>query len=269
MVGQLDVSYEGTLAQWEAALHRRSLLPDALAAVRLNKSPLWTLQTGRFTSSVPGDILLLNEKSLLTLVMGFGVDGSRTVWDARGVWWNQDDRRDAAVGLWRRTRPPATAKLELRNGFDSIRSRRPPYDGITRSRDRRDGLRLDGDRRSRQSSGKVSSDIEYGLSLHLVGYPSLFQADRSLRRLAEATHVIEHGLGQDVAATSNTSPLDQTFAILESQMRAKVDETNARMGKDLRGKSLADDMHDLLQQMKSDVAMMHSSEGSQETDSIS
>jgi protein TonB len=264
MVGQLDVSYEGTLAQWETALHRRSLLPDTLAAVGLSKSPLWTLQTGRFTSSVPSDILLLNEKSLLTLVMGFGVDGNHTVWDARGVWWHQDDRRDAAVGLWRRERPPATAKLELRNGFESIRSRRPPYDGtFVRKTAETVSASMVIDVPGK-APGTVSSDIEYGLSLHLVGYPSLFEADRSLRRLAEATHVIEHGLGHDVVATKETSPLDQAFAILESQMRAKVDETNARIGKDLRGKSLEDDMHDLLQQMKSDVAMTPSSEGSRE-----
>jgi serine protease Do len=264
MVGQLDVSYEGTLAQWEAALRRRSLLPDTLAAVGLSKSPLWTLQTGRFTSSVPSDILLLNEKSLLTLVMGFGVDGNHTVWDARGVWWHQDDRRDAAVGLWRRERPPATAKLELRNGFESIRSRRPPYDGtFVRKTAETVSASMVIDVPGK-APGTVSSDIEYGLSLHLVGYPSLFEADRSLRRLAEATHVIEHGLGHDVVATKETSPLDQAFAILESQMRAKVDETNARIGKDLRGKSLEDDMHDLLQQMKSDVAMTPSSEGSRE-----
>jgi serine protease Do len=264
MVGQLDVSYEGTLAQWEAALRRRSLLPDTLAAVRLNRSPLWTLQTGRFTSSVPSDILLLNEKSLLTLVMGFGVDGNHAVWDARGVLWNQDDRRDAAAGLWRRTRPPATAKLELRNGFDSIRSRRPPYDGtfVRESAETVSAsivIDVPG-----KAPGTVSSDIEYGLSLHLVGYPSLVQADQSLRRLAEATRVTENGLGQDVAATKETGPLDLAFAMLESQMRAKVDEINARIGKDLRGKSFEDDIHDFLQQIKSDVGTMQSSEGSRE-----
>jgi serine protease Do len=264
MVGQLDVSYEGTLAQWDAALRRRSLLPDALAAVRLNKSPLWTLQTGRFTSSVPSDILHLDEKSLLTLVMGFGVGGNRTVWDARGVWWNQDDRRDAALGLWRRTRPPATAKLELRNSFDSIRSRRPPYDGtfiretaetVSASR----VIDVPG-----KAPGTVSSDIEYGLTFHLVGYPSLFEAEGYLRRLAEATHVIEHGLGQDIAATSEKSPLDQAFAMLESQMRVKVAEISAKIGKDLRGKSVEDDMLELLQQVKRDVATMGSSEASRE-----
>jgi len=266
MVGQMDVSYDGTLAQWQAAIHRRSLLPSSLATVHLENSPLWTLQTERFTSSVPANVLALSEKSLMTLVMGFMVEGARTAWVPQGVWWNQDDRRDAAVGLWRRARPPASAKLELRNGFDSIRSRRSPYDG-TFIRETAETLSasmvLDV---PGSTPGTVSSDLEYGLTLHMVGFPSLMEADESLRRVGAATHVTEHGLGQDVAATKETTPLDQAFAMLESRLKAESDGINAKIGKDLRGRFIADDLRDLLQQMKSDAASMHSSGLSQESE---
>ncbi|HTV98398.1 MAG TPA: TonB family protein [Steroidobacteraceae bacterium] len=257
MAGQLDASYEGTLAQWQAALRRSALLPQALAGVRLDPGPLWTLHARRFTSSVPAEVLALNDRSPMTLVMGFMKDGARTVWDAQGVWWNQDDRRDAAVGIWRRARPPAGARLELRNGFEGIRARRAPYDG-TFLRETAETLSasmiLDVPGRS---AGSVSSDLEYGITLHLLGYPSLMDADRSLKRVAQMTHLLEKGVGADVAATRQASPLDQAFATLESQLMAKADDPGAGLGKDLRGKSLADDVHDLVQQMKSDMAAMH------------
>jgi hypothetical protein len=101
LTGQFDVSYRGTLSQWRAALGRRSLLPTALSQIKLDKSAAWTLQTPRFVSSVPANVLALTDQSPLTLIMGFMHDGSQTLWDIQGVVWHQNERKDAA----RRTAP--------------------------------------------------------------------------------------------------------------------------------------------------------------------
>src|SRR5258708_2244165 len=90
--GQFDVSYRGTLAQWSAALHRTSLLPMALSAVKLDKSPVWRLQTPRFVSSIPANLLELNDKSPLVLPMVFMNDGPKTVSEIQGAWWDSDQR---------------------------------------------------------------------------------------------------------------------------------------------------------------------------------
>ncbi len=122
LAAQVDVSYRGNLTQWRSALRRHPLLPSALAQVSLEKTSGWTLQTPRFATSIGPDVLSLTDKSPLNLIMGFMNDGPRTVWDVQGVRWDQDDRKDVAVELWRTMRPPGGIKSDLRNRFDSIRS---------------------------------------------------------------------------------------------------------------------------------------------------
>lgn len=257
MAGQIDVSYDGTVSQWQAALRRRALLPDALASVKLDTPAPWTLQTKHFTSSVPTEVLTLSDKSLLTLVMGFTSAGGRADWDVQGAWWYQSDRRDAAVGVWRRARPPSDAKLELRNDFDGVRERRAPYDGSL-SRETPETLSatrvLDV---PGSAPGTVSSDLAYGLTLQLLGYPSLLEVEKSLTQLAAATRLSERGVGEDVAPRAALSPLDQQFSALEGEMLAKVAEVTALVGKDLRGRTISDDVHDLLEQMKTQLASLH------------
>jgi serine protease Do len=202
---QVDVSFRGNLAQWQAALHRRALLPAALAQVKLDKSSVWTLQTPRFTSAIGPQTLALTEQSPLTLTMGFVQDGSQTVWDVLGVRWDQDRRKDAAAEVWRRMQPPSEVKLELRNRFDSIRHRRNPFDGSL-NRDTADiysassVLDVPGKR-----AGAVSSDLKYGVTIHLVGRPSAADATAALSRITDSTHVLEHGVGEDLAPEQKQS----------------------------------------------------------------
>ena len=195
LAGQMDVSYRGTLAQWQAALRRRSWLPAALSQVKLDKADGWTLRAPRFVSEVPANVLQLTEKSLLTMTMGFMNDGAKTVWDIQGVRWDQDNRKEAGVELWRRAQPPMDAKLELRNRFDSIREHRSPYDG-TLSRDA--GQTYSAStviNVPSQKAGAVSADLEYGVTVHLVGHPSSADASTALSRMAAGTRVLERGQG--------------------------------------------------------------------------
>ncbi len=263
--GQFEVSYRGSLSQWRAALGRRSLLPSALSQVSLEKSAAWTLRTPRFVSGMPADVLSLTEKSPLTLTMGFMSDGRQTVWDIQGVLWDRDDRRDAAMELWRRARPPAGVKLELRNQFDAISQRRSPYDG-TFSRDTPETysvvrvLDVPG-----KKTGTIASDLEYGVTLHLVGHPSSAEAVSSISKVVEATHVLEHGFGEDIAkekVPANT-PLPSAYltgAIDEYDrvMSAKAAEMDDVYGKDLRGRLMSQDFHDYMTTLKSEKAAMAS-----------
>jgi TonB family protein len=264
---QVDVSYQGTLAQWQAALARRASLPAGLSTLKLEKSPRWALRTGRFFSSVPAQTLPLTEQSPMILVMGFVPDETRTVWDVEGVWWYQDTRRTSAIGLWRRARPPATVELDIRNQFDSIRERRAPFDGSP----------------SRESEGvfssthvldvpgstpnTVSTDLEYGLTLDSPDYASLLNSSGRLQEISAATQILERGpKGHETASketrtetpskTPSQSParLDQGFAALERQTMSAAESASADYGPDFRGRWLIDDMRDLFTRIIADAA---------------
>jgi serine protease Do len=204
VAAQVDVSYLGTLAQWQAHLHRRALLPAGFSDVKLESNPKWTLHTHRVVSAIPAAVLSLTEKSQLSLTMGFMNDGPRVAWDIKEIWWNRDDRKIAAVGLWRRERPPASAKLDLRTKFASMRERRGPYDGkisheTTEEFAASKVLDVPG-----KKTGTVSSDLLYGVTLHLDGFPAHNESDQSLQAVAAATQVLEPGIGIDITAAQPT-----------------------------------------------------------------
>ncbi len=263
VAGQMDVSYTGTLAQWRSYLGRRALLPAGLSDVKLESTPKWTLSSHRFVSAIPPEVLPLSDKSQLSLTMGFVKDGARVDWEIKEVWWNRDDRRVAAAGVWRRERPPGSAKLDLRNKFAAMRDRRSPYDGeITRETTEEYAvsrvLSVPG-----KKSGTVSSDLLYGLTLHLDGHPTRNDADRLLQTLAAATSVLEPGIGDDLPAAQaaglrqgagppaqSATPTPSAGAAMD---RAAIDDLSQKaaawaksvdllVGRDIRGRSIGDDV---------------------------
>ena len=263
---QVDVSYIGTLAQWQAHLHRHALLPAGFNEVKLEATPKWTLHSHRFVSAIPPAVLSLTDKSQMSLTMGFMNDGPRVVWDIKEIWWNRDDRKIAAVGLWRRERPPASAKLELRTKFASMRDRRSPYDGkisheTTEEFAASKVLDVPG-----KKSGMVSSDLLYGVTLHLEGYPSRNDSDQTLQAVATATQVLEPGLGTEIPASAPptaapapaqpepSAPPTSDLNVID-QMSAKavawallVDTT---VGKDVRGRQVGEYLNDYTRALRS------------------
>jgi hypothetical protein len=98
--------------------------------------------------------------------------------------------------------------MELRNRFDSIRQHRAPFDGAL-SRDTVDTysassvLDVPG-----KKAGTVSSELEYGVTVRMVGPPSSADAAASITRATGTAHVLEHGVGEDLAQgqTRATAP---------------------------------------------------------------
>lgn len=242
--GQFDVSYRGTLAQWSASLRRKSLLPAALADVKLDKSPAWHLQTPRFAMGIPSSLLELSDKSPLILTMGFMNDGPKTVWDIQGVWWEKDQREDAAVGLWRRQRPPESANLQLRQRYDSIRMRRAPYDGSMN----RDTTEIYSASRVIDVPGKkantVSAELEYGVTIRLTGHPSRNDFEQSATQATANTQVFEHAIGEDLVSSEKpaTAPWQTYINEFARRSNTSVDEIDGREGRDIRGHLFSEDL---------------------------
>ncbi len=245
LTGQFGISLRGSLKQWQAYLRRRNTIPDALSEVKLGASPEWTFKSPRVTFAVPTSALALTENSLLTVTMGFARNGALGVWELDDLWWFKDERMDAAVGLWRRQRPPTAAKLELRNMFANMREWRAPYDGelirdtaetfsMTRI------LEVPG-----KSAGTISGDLLYGLTLRMVGHPTVLDADRNLQSAIESTRILEHGIGADMAgATTVNAAADDSAAGSWQQMLAVAEQSDATFGKDIRGHTWSQDLRD-------------------------
>lgn len=244
MTGLLSVSYTGTLAQWQAALHRRDLLPKALEEVQLDKSPAWTLRTPRFASSVPPALLVLGESSPLSLVMGFTNTSSGTLWDIDQVWWEKDNHHDSGLIVWRQARPPEDTDLTLRNKFDGIRARRVPYDGSTERNSETTYSYTTVIDVPGKIPGSVSTDLEYGVTVRANGVAPLAQAKASLTDVTAALQILEHGTGNDAPPRPNAM-IEPVF-MSEQEALTRATSMSVWLGRDVRGRLATDDLRDLI-----------------------
>jgi TonB family protein len=252
----MDVSYRGSLAQWQAALRRRSLLPKALEDVKLEKTPTWTLKTPRFVSSVPGSVLPLKDDSPMGLTIGFMSAGTQTVWDIEEVRWEPDERHESAVILWRLAEPPADARLDIRNRFDSVRERRTPYDGAA-SRDSETTMQatrvLDV---PGKAPGSMASNPQYALTVRLAGLPQPSAVRESIADVAAVTQILEHGTGSEMPRPSSTASFNEIPSMraapadplqkLERTSMMEATTMDPILGTDIRGRHASDDMRDLI-----------------------
>ncbi|MBS0380434.1 MAG: TonB family protein [Proteobacteria bacterium] len=240
LAGQVTTPYQGTLHQWQTFLHRRALLPRTLEHVTLDSSPVWRLSTPRFESAVPASVLGLTERSRLTLKMGYIAGGPDLTWEPLGVRWYRDRQEKASVNLWRQPRPPDTTKSELKDVFDDIQESHSPYDGnpVRISSDAIEvTTRLEA---PGTKEGMASADLVYGLRLQVDGHPSPQQLAGDLTETLQATKILEHGGGQDVAAAAPATLSGQFDGFLKAtrEMAQKFDAA----GRDVRGRLFSEDL---------------------------
>ena len=251
LADQFTVSFTGTLAQWQAHFARRWLLPGGFGTVKLSATPQWTLQTPRFVSTVPPNLLALTDKSVLTLTMGFVPDGARANWEAEEVWWSRDNQLTESLGLWRRLRPPQSARPELRDGFENMRNRRSPYDGRL---NRESGqtytastvLDVPGRR-----PGQVSADLLYGVAMRWDHNPDMRDVALLGSRMATTARVLETGGGDDVAtAKPRVSAAASSFDAYTEPLMQQIEQEGAGYGRDIRGHLMSEDLNEYVQSLR-------------------
>ncbi len=229
VASQFTLTYLGTTKQWQAYLARGALLPESLKDVKLQSSPQWKLSTPRFEMSVPPDVLQVDTHSELLLGMNYSYDGPRVVWGVGGAWWHHDAQEKDMLGLWRAPRPPPTVKLEQRARFDDLQARRSPYDGTpvratSDAIDAQVGIQAPGTK-----EGTASSGVAYGLSLRLGGLPTPIQMEEALATATKAIHILERGVGPDVAESAPASATAPKFSAeyvkALQQSRARTDRS--------------------------------------------
>jgi TonB family protein len=244
LANQASVNYLGSIAQWRAFLARQALLPEALKSATLESGPEPKLHTRRFELSVPPSLMKINSYSELLVSMSFMPDGPKVVWDVGGVRWYRDAQEKASLSLWRKQRPPASAKLDMRTRFDDLKERHSPYDGspVLVSADTIDvtmSLEVPGTK-----EGTASSDVAYALNLRLDGHPAFEQIAAAQTEALGATHILERGVGQDVAAAAAATMSTQWEALLKT-VRESAKQYD-RVGKDFRGRLFSEDVQQFI-----------------------
>lgn len=241
----MEISYQGTLAQWRAFLARRTLLPDLLREVSLSPAPEWKLGTPRFDLRVPEKLFVPDEKSILTLTTGFQPPGAQPGWNINDAWIHRDRQMRAGLGLARRSQPPASARVELRNAWTDMDTRAGAYDG-TFSRESNDVYALStvvdipG-----TAPGMVATDELYALTLHVDSSRTGENPVGLERQLSSALQLREHARGEVVAASSRPRS-SRAFSERIDAIKATIRSTAAERGlvgqRDLRGRSFDDDL---------------------------
>jgi serine protease Do len=249
---QVDVSYVGTLAQWQSHLRRKTFLAEPLKSLSIDKKNNWTVRSSKFEFQIPDVLFALDDSSTLGISMQYLMESSKIQWDVVGARWYRDEQGKSQIGLRRRPRPPATAKSEMRSSFTDMWERRAPYDGQASRPTSTTFKAIEVLNTPGRESRKSSSDLVYELSVELEGRDSYKQIPEILRRIAADTHILECCSGADVdaraaVAEGTSEPLPLLLGAKSARaITLAAGSDDKYRGKDVRGRLMSQDFRDYL-----------------------
>jgi serine protease Do len=249
---QVDISYIGTLAQWQSYLRRKTLVAEPLNSLSVEKQNNWKVRSPKFDFQMPDVLFALEDRSTLGISMQYVMESSKLQWTAVGARWHRDEQGKSSIGLRRRSRPPATAKSEIRNAFADMWERRAPYDGQASRPTAITFKATEVLNTPGRESHKSSSDVLYDLSVELEGREAWKQIPEILKRTAADTHILECCVGADVDARTtvaqNTSePLPLMLGAKSARATTIAGGSDDKYrGRDVRGRLMSQDFRDYL-----------------------
>lgn len=252
IVDQVDISYIGTLAQWQSYLRRKELLAEPLKSLTVEKQSNWIVRSPKFELQMPETLFPLDERSTLGISMQYLVESSRLRWDIVGARWYRDDQGKSQIGLRRRPRPPASAKMEFRNSFTDMWERRAPYDSQASRPTSTTYKSIAILNAAGKDAGRSSSDVLYDLSVELEGRESWKQIPEILRRTVTLTHILECCVGTDVVAGATAAQITpEPLPLLLSAKSARAislagGSDDKYRGRDVRDRLMSQDFRDYL-----------------------
>ena len=255
LVDQLDISLSGTLPQWRGYFARRALLPTGFSEVTLDGAPQWQLKTRRFAFSVPPKLMAITDRSLLSLTMGFVPDHDGVAWEPAEAWWNLDEERKQAIGLWRRLKPPKTANQELRTRFNDMRSRHAPFDGsVNRESVNTYSVSTIVDVAG-SKPGMAAADLLYGLTMLTDKPGNLGNEGVFFEQLRASAHIAEAGIGVDIVPAQPLAAMTAgNFDALADAALKAAQAGAGDFGRDIRGRLVDEDLQDALASTRKQLA---------------
>lgn len=134
MADYLYVSYSGTLPQWSRFLDS-PLRPPPLKDVSIRRDARkgFVLTGPGLSLKLVPDALLLDDRSMLSLLMTYLTDRGRLTWDVGGVVVTQDPDKETRVSVVRQPRPAELAGDKIATRWKQMSAREEPYNSLARS----------------------------------------------------------------------------------------------------------------------------------------
>jgi serine protease Do len=134
LTGYFETPFNGTLAQWRAHLARKSLLPEALASLKLERTEKdgLSFESTRLHLKVPPSAVKLTEESLMRIDLLHMLDGKRLVSDIGAVKISRDHLGETYFAAYRQPKPDADAGRDLAQRWLSMMNRKEDFDGTVR-----------------------------------------------------------------------------------------------------------------------------------------
>ena len=127
----VSLPYDGTLAQWQAFLADRSLLPEAFKDIHIDfvAGKAFNYDSSRLALAVTPALQKIKADSMLTLGFTFFPDrAGKIVWNVGQVWLAEDNHDHHWLSVLRNQAPPADLNDNYQSFWQKIVERRHPYD---------------------------------------------------------------------------------------------------------------------------------------------
>jgi serine protease Do len=135
MVNFVDVSYGGTLAQWQEFDRMKDWLPSALQSIAVDFVPGQSLSysSPRFSFSYTTALQPITLDSELFLNFDYFDDHGHTVWDIVKVLADVDAHTKTYVSVWRMMQPDSSMGDDAKSNWTKLIRRQHPYDSVVRN----------------------------------------------------------------------------------------------------------------------------------------
>ncbi|MBS0215049.1 MAG: trypsin-like peptidase domain-containing protein [Proteobacteria bacterium] len=135
----IDVTYQGTLAQWKEYLGKPALQPAALRDIRIgyDYGQHFSYASSRVAFSYPSSLQVVKPDNLLWLGFRFFLDGTKPVWDVGDVdiWKDIASDDQDNVNVQRYVAPPPGFDEDMSSRWRKLSERQYPYNGVARYED--------------------------------------------------------------------------------------------------------------------------------------
>ncbi len=191
--GFIQVSYEGTLAQWASYLKDSPLQPAIFKNIHLDfdYGHRFSYASPRLGFAYGSDVQAISTDNLLWLGLRFFKDDGKAVWDvgAIEIWKNSTSDNHDNVSVRRYMAPPLDLDKSISSRWQQLVERQFPYNGVARP----DGdlMKIDGVLAPTQADGK-SPTVLYTASHAAAGSHSQGEMKHKLDLLMKNLQVKEH-----------------------------------------------------------------------------
>ncbi len=137
LTGFIDMSYDGTLSQWQDYLKSGSLLPQAFKDIKIgiDYNKRFSYDSKRLSLSFTPELQKIDHDSKLTLGFSYFNDGGHTVWDITDVCVLADADDSNRVNIERHVAPSDDLDDGFKSEWNKLLHKLHPYEGVAYSGD--------------------------------------------------------------------------------------------------------------------------------------